>query len=233
MFNRCISNSFFVSAMEKKILTVDEAINNLGKLYDVLKSGGIIGVPTDTIYGIACLACNTDSLKKIYSIKERDNNKPLAICVSSTNDLQKWSNVTINDKSLTKLLPGPVTLVFNRRTTLPAELNPNNPSIGIRIPNYKLMVELAKYCNEPLALTSANISNQPSSLNIKEFEALWNDLDIIVDGGELGVSQMQRAGSTVIDLTLPGTFKIIREGTHYDSVLKILEKECKLIKRSV
>ena len=64
------------------------------------------------------------------------------------------------------LLPGPVTLVFNRLDSLPKELNPGNPSIGIRIPNFKFMIELAKYCNEPIALTSANVSNEPSSLKI-------------------------------------------------------------------
>lgn len=60
-----------------------------------------------------------------------------------------------------------MTLVFDRKKTLPSELNPDTKSIGIRIPDHKLMIELAKQCGEPLALTSANISNQPSSLNIK------------------------------------------------------------------
>ena len=74
--------------------------------------------------------------------------------------------MTIDEKCLNSLLPGPVTLVFNRLETLPKELNPENSNIGIRIPNLKFMIELAKYCNEPLALTSANISNEPSSLKI-------------------------------------------------------------------
>ncbi len=65
------------------------------------------------------------------------------------------------------LLPGPVTLVFDRKPSLPAELNPNTTSIGIRIPNYKFMIELARFCDEPIALTSANISNKPSSLKIE------------------------------------------------------------------
>jgi len=64
-------------------------------------------------------------------------------------------------------LPGPVTLVFDRKSTLPVELNPNTVSIGIRIPDHELMIELAKKCNEPIALTSANISNEPSSLRIQ------------------------------------------------------------------
>ena len=74
--------------------------------------------------------------------------------------------MTLDDKNLKALLPGPVTLVFNRLETLPKELNPGNATIGIRIPNNNFIMQLAKYCNEPIALTSANISNEPSSLNI-------------------------------------------------------------------
>ena len=104
--------------------------------------------------------------------------------------------------------------MFDRKKSLPAELNPNTTSIGIRIPDYKLMIELARACNEPLALTSANISNQPSSLSIKEFEPIWSKLDLIIDGGELSNSEAAKAGSTVIDLTIENKFKIIRNGRY-------------------
>ncbi len=90
--------------------------------------------------------------------------------------LKRWSCVTIDDEKLSHLLPGPVTLVFERKPTLPAELNPNTSSIGIRIPNYEFMIELAKYCDEPIALTSANISNQPSSLKINVFFFIYTKM---------------------------------------------------------
>ncbi len=64
------------------------------------------------------------------------------------------------------LLPGPVTLIFNRRITLPQELNNENQTIGLRIPNNKFLIEFARYIDEPLALTSANVSNGPSPLHI-------------------------------------------------------------------
>jgi len=123
----------------------------------------------------------------------------------------RWSEVTLNPIQLSMLLPGPVTLVFDRKPSLPAELNPlNNESIGIRIPDCQFMIELAQYLDEPIALTSANISNHPSSLEIQEFTPLWNSLDLIVDGGRICSSS--KAGSTVIDLTRKGYFNIIREG---------------------
>lgn len=74
------------------------------------------------------------------------------------------------------------------------------------------MIELAKFCDEPIALTSANISNQPSSLKIQEFETLWDHLDLIIDGGELGKGDLAKAGSTVIDLTEKGAYQIVRNG---------------------
>ena len=111
---------------------------------------------------------------------------------------------------MSSLLPGPVTLVFERKSSLPVELNPlNNESIGIRIPDCKFMIDLATFLDEPIALTSANISNQPSSLDINEFKPLWKSLDLIVDSGRLGSSN---EGSTVIDLTEKDHFRIIRKG---------------------
>ena len=140
--------------------------------------------------------------------------------------------MTISDESLNHLLPGPVTLVFKRKPILPKELNPNTTSIGIRIPNHELMIELAKHCDEAIALTSANISNQPSSLSIKEFETMWDKLDLVIDGGELSSNPLAKAGSTVIDLTELATFRIIRDGSEYETVCKKLIDDCKLTRRS-
>ena len=77
------------------------------------------------------------------------------------------------------------------------------------------MIELAAYCDEPIALTSANVSNQPSSLDVSEFESLWPKLDLIVDGGKLNTNLAAKAGSTVIDLKTTGAFEIIRKGRYY------------------
>lgn len=153
--------------MASNILTVQDGLKDLNRVRDVLKAGGVIAVPTDTIYGLACLACNKDSLARVYKIKGRSLTKPLAMSVGHVADLFKWSEVTLSTEQLTHLLPGPVTLVFDRKSTLPQELNPSKKSIGIRIPNNEFMIELARICDEPLALTSANLSNEASSLSIQ------------------------------------------------------------------
>jgi len=126
-----------------------------------------------------------------------------------------------------------VKLVLDRKTTLPAELNPlNQESIGIRIPDNEFMIKLAQMLDEPIALTSANISNEPSSLDITEFKSLWGDLDMVIDGGRISDSELSKAGSTVIDLTKPGKFCIIRKGSEYGRVLHKLEVDCKLTNKT-
>jgi tRNA A37 threonylcarbamoyladenosine synthetase subunit TsaC/SUA5/YrdC len=86
----------FHTLSKSKILSIylnlknKEALNSLDIIKDVLKRGGVIAVPTDTIYGVACLACNKDSLAKIYQIKGRSLSKPLAIAVGNVEDLEKY-----------------------------------------------------------------------------------------------------------------------------------------------
>lgn len=79
------------------LLRILEALENLEKVGKILKSGGVIAVPTDTIYGVACLACNIESLKKIYTLKGRDTAKPLAISVGQVEDLRKYFNVLLEN----------------------------------------------------------------------------------------------------------------------------------------
>ena len=78
-----------------------------------------------------------------------------------------WGQVTVSDNLLRELLPGPVTVVFQRTAALNPSLNPGSSTIGIRVPASGFVCEVARHCGEPLALTSANISDQPSSLVVE------------------------------------------------------------------
>ncbi|XP_064408352.1 yrdC domain-containing protein, mitochondrial isoform X2 [Latimeria chalumnae] len=141
---------------------------------DALQQGSVIGVPTDTIYGIACLAQNSEAIRRIYEIKGRNGNKPLAICVGNVEDIYRYCTVTVPDPLLHDLLPGPVTLVFERSGTLNKDLNPFTP----------------------------------------EFQDLWPRLALVIDGGRIGdaCSPESRLGSTVVNLSIPGCYSIIRPG---------------------
>lgn len=190
----------------------------------VIRRCGVIAVPTDTIYGIACDANNRDSINELYDIKQRDPLKPVAISVGDIDDVYKWCNVTVSRDVLESLLPGQVTLVFNRLPALNPSLNPGNPLIGVRIPNSNFIREVCRRCQTPLALTSANISSTPSCLSIEEFRDLWPQIDRVYDGGSLLQFDPNRLGSTVIDLSIQGSFSIIRTGCAFHLVLEVMKK---------
>jgi tRNA threonylcarbamoyl adenosine modification protein (Sua5/YciO/YrdC/YwlC family) len=188
-----------------------------------LKKGDVVATPTDTIYGLAALATDNKAIRKIYEIKGRDENKPIAICVAEVDDVYKWGQVTIPRDLLVSLFPGPVTLCFNRSPALNPELNPGVPVIGIRIPDHSFIREVCRATQLPLALTSANISSSKSTLAIEEFTQLYGHLSAIFDGGRLGLTEQSRLGSTVVDLSNPGCYKIIREGSAHAKTVEKLE----------
>ncbi|KAK0064562.1 yrdC domain-containing protein mitochondrial [Biomphalaria pfeifferi] len=206
----------------KSDCTVSEDV--LSQSADCLKKGGVIAVPTDTVYGVACLAQDTEAINKIYAIKNRNFQNPIAISVAGVEDIPRWSEVTVSEELLHELLPGPVTLVFERKPCLNPSLNPLTNLVGIRIPKNWFMQELPARCSGPIALTSANLSGTKSCLQIEEFENLWPQLDIVVNGGRLNDTEEARLGSTVVDLSVPNVYRIIRPGSANRSTVDCLER---------
>ncbi|XP_030250041.1 threonylcarbamoyl-AMP synthase [Sparus aurata] len=188
-----------------------------------LKEGHVVAVPTDTIYGLASLAQNSEAIGKTYDIKGRNAQKPLAICVGEIRDIYKYCKVPVEEALLADLLPGPVTLVFERSEVLNADLNPFTSLVGVRIPDHAFMRRLCQMCGEPLALTSANISSYTSTVAVHEFEELWPKLAVVVDGGPIG--SKNRLGSTVVDLSVLGKYRIIRPGCALSSTVDVLENK--------
>lgn len=197
------------------------------KAADYLRNGDVVAVPTDTIYGLACSANCPEAIKKLYTIKGRDSAKPVAICVSYIDDIRKWGEAShLTNDLLYSLLPGPVTVVLEKTRYLDNPyLNPHTTKIGIRIPKHKFINNMTKMFDKPVALTSANFSNEPSTLSVKEFQHLHPYLGSVFDGGLLSQGlEQNRTGSTVIDLSLEGTYKIIRKGMSYDEIIEVLER---------
>ncbi|KAK4598508.1 hypothetical protein RGQ29_015818 [Quercus rubra] len=191
---------------------------------EALKAQKVIAVPTDTLYGFACDACSREAVNRIYEIKGRQHTSPLAICVGDVSDIKRFA-VTDNlpHGLLDSLLPGPVTVVLMRgeSSILEKSLNPGLDSIGVRVPDCNFIRVIARGSGSALALTSANLSGQPSSVCIKDFENLWQHCDFVYDGGELPSG---RAGSTVVDLTRLGKYKILRPGSAKEETVSILER---------
>ncbi|XP_017683749.1 PREDICTED: LOW QUALITY PROTEIN: yrdC domain-containing protein, mitochondrial [Lepidothrix coronata] len=199
-----------------------------------LQAGGLVAVPTDTVYGVACLAQDSAAVRSIYSLKGRNGAKPLAICLGDVERLYRYCHVNVPDELLRDLLPGPVTLVLQRSEELNKDLNPFTSLVGVRIPDHSFMRDLARACSGPLALTSANISSQGSTLTVSEFQDLWPQLSLIIDGGPIGDiwSSECRLGSTVVDLSVSGKFSIIRPGCALTRTVEILRQKYGLVPES-
>jgi tRNA threonylcarbamoyl adenosine modification protein (Sua5/YciO/YrdC/YwlC family) len=191
----------------------------------LLNRGEVIGVPTDTIYGIAGLVQNSEAVTKIYKIKGRDPLKPIAICLSKIPDIYTYAQVNVSENLLESLLPGPVTLVFNRTQVLNKNFNPETELIGVRIPDNTFIRSVCSSCDSPLALTSANYSAGQSCLDVQEFQHLHHSLAAVFDAGPLGDTELSRLGSTVVDLSVPGEYRIIRPGSALELVESRLGEE--------
>ncbi|XP_072975721.1 uncharacterized protein [Typha angustifolia] len=198
--------------------------DHIEEAIDAIKAGLVIAVPTDTLYGFACDACSAEAVNRIYEIKGRKQTSPLAISVADVPDISRFAIVDhLPHGLLDNLLPGPVTVVLKRgdSSLLEESLNPGLDSIGVRVPDFGFIRAIARGSGSALALTSANLSGQPSSVSINDFENLWRHCAYVYDYGPLPAG---RAGSTVVDLIKPGVYKILRSGSAREETTAILQK---------
>ena len=134
----------------------------------ILEKGGIILYPSDTIWGIGCDATNEKSIKKIYDIKNRPEDKPLIILVNDINMLSKYVvEIPEKAKNLISQIKQPTTIIYSKPVNLPSILTKTN-SIAIRVTNDLYCKEVIRKLNKPIVSTSANISTQKIPKNFKE-----------------------------------------------------------------
>lgn len=182
----------------------------LEEVIKVLKAGGIVAFPTDTVYGLACDCFNKTAIEKLYQIKERPSYKPINVL---TNSVEKMYKVTdnINNKELEligKYMPGDLTLILNRNEKVPSILTAGIDTIGVRIPDNEIALKILESFKNPLAVTSANKSGKESGLEVADFiDEFKNEIDIIIDGGKTRVG----ISSTIVRVK-EDKIKILRQG---------------------
>jgi L-threonylcarbamoyladenylate synthase len=175
---------------------------------DVLKNGGLVAFPTDTVYGLAALPKKVEFIERLYTAKGRESTRAIAILLSSPAELDE---VTVSPSKTAILLaekfwPGPLTLIISRHPELPDILSPN-PTIGVRIPDHEFALELLK-ATGPLGVTSANISGRENTVTAEEvLQQLEGRIHLVIDGGESPGS----VPSTVVDCTTPNPV-VLRPG---------------------
>ncbi len=193
------------------------------KAAQILKMGGLVAFPTDTVYGLGADATNSTAVEKIYKVKKRPLTKALPILIGGKNDLTKYIfGVSKKTKKIVnKFWPGPLTIILKKKKIISNVVTAGKNSVGIRVPENSVALALIRALGRPLATTSANISDKPSPATASVAKKyLNNKIDLILDGGKtkLGVE------STVLDCTTsPPT--LLRPGPiPPEEIKKILQK---------
>ncbi len=164
---------------------------------DILKNSGTVVYPTDTIYGLGVNIYDKNAIEKVFHIKKRSFNKPLSVCVSQIDDINRIAYLNkIQKDTISEILPGPFTIILRKKEYISTLLTAGGDKIGVRIPNNKICNELTKLF--PITTTSANLSGRkpPGSVN-EVIEQLDDSVNLILDAGK----SENESPSTVIDLT--------------------------------
>ncbi len=168
----------------------------------VIRRGGVVVYPTDTVYGLGVNALESHGIGRLFKIKKRPETKPVPVMVR---DIEMAKQLAFIDRKAEKVLasvwPGPVTVVLEKRQTVPDVLTAGKRTIGLRIPDCQFTRTLMENLTEPITIASANFSGQPPLTScrgvIKVFEKAYPRPDLILDTGDLPASPP----STVLDLT--------------------------------
>jgi len=173
----------------------------------ILDNNGIIVYPTDTLYGIGGNFFSIEVVKRIDELKER-NDTPYSVIVHSIDYIKEIAELNDFQKDiLKKNLPGKFTFILKARNHINKKLLKNRETIGIRIPDFKEIVDLVKYLNYPLITTSVNKSGQKPINNPEIIKKRFNEIDILIKFNTLRDSK----GSTIVDITNK-ELKILRFG---------------------
>jgi tRNA threonylcarbamoyl adenosine modification protein (Sua5/YciO/YrdC/YwlC family) len=169
------------------ILTIDPNYpqpHQISRIAQCLKNGGIIAYPTDTTYGIGCSIFNKKGIEKIYRMKVRERNKPFSFICSSVSEVSQYARVSnVAFKYLKKYLPGPYTFVLEATRETPDLLLTRQKSVGIRIPDNRICMDIVLALGNPIITTSANLSGEdPVGDPFVIEQTFGNQLDFVIDG---------------------------------------------------
>ena len=175
-----------------KILNLKNNNNydNLQDAANIIKNGGLVLFPTETVYGLGANGLDENAVKKIFLAKGRKQDNPLILHISNISMLNSIaSNINETEKKLMEAFwPGPFTIILSRTNNVPNSVTGGLETVGVRMPSGTIANKLIEYAGVPIAAPSANISGKPSGTNLEDiFEELKDKVDFIIDGGECEV----------------------------------------------
>ena len=194
-----------------KLYESDDIDKDLNLTAKKIQEGFMVVFPTETVYGLGTNGLNSYAVKKIFDVKKRSLNKPVSLLVSDINMI-KTIALNVSDlewKLIECFFPGPLTIVLTKQKCVPDILTANNPTVGVRMPDDNIALNLIKKAGIPIATTSANISDEASSLSIEEaINQFGDDVDYYLDNGKSKIG----IASTVIKVE-NNKVRILRQGS--------------------
>jgi L-threonylcarbamoyladenylate synthase len=180
-------------------------IDNIAK---IIKGGGLVVYPTDTLYGLGADPFNDSAVKKVFISKNRPFDMPLSVAVADVRMME--SIAVLNDqakKLVSRFLPGPLTIILTKKPSISDLLSSGENQIGIRIPDHPFALRLIRKVG-PITTTSANLHSHPEPVTVEMAKKdLGNAVDLYVDCGET----RHKLGSTIVDVS-EGDVEIVRSG---------------------
>jgi L-threonylcarbamoyladenylate synthase len=194
--------------MNTQILPADDP-RSTSRALEILRAGGLVAFPTDTVYGLGCLAFDQAAIELIYVAKNRPLEKAIPVLIADVDDLDRVARdlPELARRLASRFWPGPLTLILPKRADLPAAVSAT-ATVGVRVPDNDAARTLLRAAG-PMAVTSANLSGRASPRTVSEVMAqLGRRIPLILDGGET------RGGipSTVVDVSSGAEPVILREG---------------------
>jgi L-threonylcarbamoyladenylate synthase len=209
-----------------RVIKVDPVAPSERKIKEaagVIKEGGLVAFPTETVYGVGANALNEEAVKKLFEIKKRPPDKPLSLLIGRKEDLGQYvEELPEVARALIEVFwPGPLTVVLKASSLIPGIMKNENNTVGIRLPDCRVAREIVRVSGVPLACPSANLSGSASPTRAEEvIKELGGKIDLLLDGGETRIG----VASTVLDVTGP-VAAILREGAlKKEEIEKVIRK---------
>lgn len=177
-----------------------------------IKSGHVLGMPTDTFYGLAADPFNLRAVERVYEIKSRSRHKPLSLLIESEDQAEMLARDPLPDEFYIlsrKFWPGPLTLIVPAASRLPLKVTANTGNIAVRVPEASIPLAVIRTAGVPITATSANLSGAAECTTAGAVrDQLQDRISIIVDGGP----SPRHVASTIVDLSEENGWRVLREG---------------------
>ncbi len=193
---------------------------HISRAVEILRDGGVIVYPTDTVYGLGCDITSKHAVERIIRIKGRDPKKPMSFVCSDLTHISRYARVSnFAYRILKRFLPGPYTFVLESSREVPKMLLTKQRTVGIRIPDHPVCLALVAELGNPILSTSANPSgDEPLNIPLEIREVLGSQVDLILECGVL-----PRVPSTVVSL-VGDRVEVLRDGAGDASFFRELEQ---------